>query len=414
MRNWPPVLLVLLCIPLPAQQYIGAGGCASSNCHGGTVVAEERINRIQGNEFALWSVPDKHSKASKVLSDARSRRMAEILRIASPTTDKQCTSCHMAGSPERIASDGVACEGCHGPAEKWLGPHTVKNSHAASVAAGMIDTKDLQVRARTCLGCHLGDKDRVVTHEMIAAGHPDLVFELDTFSAAQPMHHREPKPDEGNALPRVRIWAVGQAVALAEGMKHLARRASSQWPEFAELECYQCHHDLRAESWRIARGYAGRKPGALQVNLARWDVARVLITQAGGDQRAAVESAFNDLAAIVAAKPFDGAAIAQAASRVAQQSDALAARFAKQNFNDAAARGMVKALLADVGRIAGSGAHSAEQATMALDALMHAVAAKDAGALNAVTQLYNYLEHPSTYQPAEFADRFRRAAAAVN
>ncbi|HBY62792.1 MAG TPA: hypothetical protein DEH78_23460, partial [Solibacterales bacterium] len=396
------------------QQYIGAGGCASSNCHGGTVAAEESANRIQGNEYALWAVPDRHSKASKVLSDPRSKRMAEILRIANPMTDRQCTSCHLVGSPERVTSDGVACEGCHGPAEKWLGPHTQKNSHAASVAAGMIDTKDLAVRARTCLGCHLGDSQRVVTHEMIAAGHPDLVFELDTFTAAQPAHHREPKAGAGNAMPRVRIWAVGQAVALSEGMKHLARRAAAQWPEFAEMECYQCHHDLRAESWRIQRGYAGRKPGALQVNLSRWDVARVLLAQAAGEQGAGVEAAFNALASLVAERPFDGAGIGAAANRVAQQAEAMAARFAKQEFTGAAARGLVRALAADAGRIAGSGVQSAEQATMALDALLTALAGGAPGAPGAVAPLYTYLEHPSVYQPAEFADRFRRAAASIN
>jgi len=33
------------------------------------------------------------------------------------------------------------------------------------------------------------------------------------------------RADAGNTLPRVRLWAVGQAVALNEGMKLLAQRA---------------------------------------------------------------------------------------------------------------------------------------------------------------------------------------------
>ncbi len=46
-------------------------------------------------------------------------------------------------------SDGVACEACHGPAEKWLGPHTAAdNTHEGNVALGMLDTKKLDVRAQ--------------------------------------------------------------------------------------------------------------------------------------------------------------------------------------------------------------------------------------------------------------------------
>jgi hypothetical protein len=86
-----------------------------------------------------------------VLLEGRGKRMAEILKIGDPVHDKRCAACHVAGSPQKSLDDGVACEACHGPAEKWLGPHTRPNSHAASVQAGMIDTKNLEVRAKTCL-----------------------------------------------------------------------------------------------------------------------------------------------------------------------------------------------------------------------------------------------------------------------
>jgi len=59
-------------------------------------------------------------------------------------------------------------------------------------------------------------------------------------------------------------------------MRLLGSHAEKSWPEFSDLECYQCHHDLRADSWRIQRGYGNRKPGSLQVNLARFEVLRDL------------------------------------------------------------------------------------------------------------------------------------------
>src|SRR5439155_21732894 len=175
---------------------------------------------ILGNEYATWSVPDKHSRAYKALEEPRGKRIAQILKIADATRDQRCTVCHVVGSPEKSRSDGVACEACHGSAEQWLGPHTRPSSHDASVQAGMIDTQKPEVRAKTCLACHLGAPGQDVDHELIAAGHPDLAFELDTFTLAQPAHHR---PRAANV--RVRSWAVGQAAALGEAMRLLIAHA---------------------------------------------------------------------------------------------------------------------------------------------------------------------------------------------
>ena len=64
----------------------------------------------------------------------------------------------------------------------WLGPHTERDwTHEKSVAVGMYDTRDLTKRSEKCLSCHLGNEEKSVDHEMIAAGHPDLFFELDSF-----------------------------------------------------------------------------------------------------------------------------------------------------------------------------------------------------------------------------------------
>jgi hypothetical protein len=402
-----------------AHPYVGAGGCRSSNCHGGTSSLPETQSRIFGNEFATWSISDKHSRAYMVLSDARSKRMAEILKIGNVTTDKRCAVCHVLGSPEKSLSDGVACEACHGPASDWLGSHLqVKNNspeeltktHLDSVQKGMIDTKKLDVRARMCLACHLGTGDQVVDHEMIAAGHPDLAFELDTFTVGQPAHHREPKPAPGNTLPRVRAWAVGQSVALAEGMQLLALHAAKGWPEFSDLECYQCHHDVRADSWRIQRGYGNRKSGSLQVNLARFAVTRDLVAQAAPDQLAAFESGMARLGNIVSERFADGTAISQAATAVERTAEALTAKFIAQNFDAMGTQALIRALTMDIQRIANAGVNSAEQVTMSLDALTAALS-QDPRKQQAITALYNYLEHPSGYKPSDFIALYQRAAA---
>ena len=383
-----------------AHPYVGAGGCTSSNCHGGTTPLPEKDSRILGNEYATWSVGDKHMKAYKVLEEPRGKKMAEILKISDATRDKRCVSCHVVGSPEKSRSDGVSCEACHGSADQWLGPHRAPNSHEASVKVGMIDTRDLNVRAKLCLSCHLGTAEQVVDHELIAAGHPDLAFELDTFTAAQPAHHRA-RP----AAMRLRAWAVGQTTALAEGMRLLTTHTEKSWPEFSDLECYQCHHDLRKDSWRIERGYAGRKPGSLRVNMARYEVVRQLAATAAPDQRAALESAMAALTAAVSTKLGDAAAVASAARNVERTAEELTKYFSRQDVN-VDAQAMVQALVTNIQRIADSGVNAAEQATMTLDALGAAL-----GKLpDAITPLYDYLERPSAYNPTEFAARFRRAA----
>jgi hypothetical protein len=383
-----------LALAQPASHpYIGAGGCASSICHGAAAPLAPSDSRILGNEYATWSVADKHARAYKVLLEPRGKRMAEILKIDDATHDKRCAVCHVAGSPETSLNDGVACEACHGPAEKWLGTHTRQNSHMASVQAGMIDTKNLEIRAKTCLACHLGAGDQVVDHELIAAGHPDLAFELDTFTAAQPAHHRPTVP-----ATRVRAWAVGQCVALA-GMMRLIGAHSKSWPEFSDLECYQCHHDLKAESWRIQRGYDGRRPGGLQLNASRIEIMRDLVGVAAPDQKAALESAL----ARLTGNAMDGASTAQAAKAVERIADTLTERFQKEEIDGAA---VLHAVSASIQRIADAGVNAAEQATMTLDALSAAMGRNP----DATAPLYNYLEHPSTYRPNEFVVLFQKAA----
>ena len=124
------------------------------------------------------------------------------------------------------STDGVSCESCHGPASNWLGPHTTKGwTHERSVAAGMRDLRDPVRRAENCLTCHLGTADKSVDHEMIAAGHPDLYFELASFTAAMPRHWKARATIAQRPLADVRMLAAGQAVQFREQLQRVARNA---------------------------------------------------------------------------------------------------------------------------------------------------------------------------------------------
>ncbi|HLW43459.1 MAG TPA: multiheme c-type cytochrome [Candidatus Acidoferrales bacterium] len=261
-------------------QYVGAGGCSAPACHGS--VRPMTQTRIWQNEYSTWVTQDKHSRAYTTLSGPVATRMAKILGLPAPTTAPKCLACHAIDAPASQRgrtfdiSDGVSCESCHGPASAWLGPHTTVGwTHQQSLKLEMYDTRDIVQRTERCLECHLGTKNKYVDHEMLAAGHPDLYFELDSFEATLPRHWKQPL--EQDEWRDVRDWGTGQAVQFSAEMKYLQDLTQREaWPEYSQLDCFACHHDLvkTENSWRQQRGYAGRAPGSPSWNPSRYIVFR--------------------------------------------------------------------------------------------------------------------------------------------
>jgi hypothetical protein len=70
----------------------------------------------------------------------------------------------------------------------------------------MRDLRSLYVRATACAACHQN-----LAPELLKAGHPDLFFELDGQSVAEPKHWKDDDSWSG-----LREWLTGQAVALRE------------------------------------------------------------------------------------------------------------------------------------------------------------------------------------------------------
>ena len=193
--------------PEADARFVGAIGCRSSSCHGGA--GEKR------SQYITWSQKDFHTRAYAILLDARSARIGEAVGISQPQSSARCTVCHspfQSVAQSRLAStarpdEGVSCESCHGAAEPWLRGHTRTDwTYATRVSAGMHDLRNLYVRANSCVACHQN-----VDADILKAGHPELVFELDSQSVNEPKHWREDDPAIGP-----RSWLTGQAVALRE------------------------------------------------------------------------------------------------------------------------------------------------------------------------------------------------------
>ncbi len=88
----------------------------------------------------------------------------------------------------------------------------------------MRDLRSLYVRATACAACH-----QYLEPALLKAGHPDLFFELDGQSIAEPKHWQDDDPWSGP-----REWLTGQAAALREMSWNLAA-------------------DPLADEWSIAR-----------------------------------------------------------------------------------------------------------------------------------------------------------------
>ena len=211
----------------PPARFVGTQSCTSSGCHGGGAPHQ--------NQFLVWSTRDFHSQRPfATLTTARSKQIADELKIADPTRDAGCTSCHapLAAVPKALqatplnAKEGVSCESCHGPAETWLRAHTRPDYTPADRATiGLRDLRNLYIRANTCVACH-----QTVELPLLRAGHPELIFELDGQCVTEPKHWRAERD-----APGPQAWLVGQAAALRELSWQLGRetqpdaRLTARW-----------------------------------------------------------------------------------------------------------------------------------------------------------------------------------------
>jgi Cytochrome c554 and c-prime len=274
-------------------QYVGVSSCAAANCHGGTIreVPFDR-NRFSVSAYSVWVQKDRHADAYSVLFGPKSKGIYRRLGLdrVPPQKVKLCLNCHTVNTADRrptfTQEDGVSCENCHGPAGGWLAAHSRADweSLTADQKAeyGMRNLRgDLRVRAQVCVDCHVGSPDKEVSHDLIAAGHPRLMFELAGYHDLVPRHWDDGADREaiaratGNSFD-AELWIVGQLVS-ARAAARLCRARAEQvpqsqgfWPELAEYDCYACHHNLIPAGWRQELRRIGNdqsKPGMLRPNL---------------------------------------------------------------------------------------------------------------------------------------------------
>ena len=360
-------------------KYTGTASCGASNCHGST---KPKADFPKMNENIVWTQKDAHAKAyatltnEKLKSGVKPSKIAQELKIAKSETSDRCLVCHAVNvpvaqrGPKFDITDGVHCDGCHGPAEKWLEPHAEKGwTHEQSVKLGMYDTKNFLLRAEKCVSCHLQ-----IDHDLVAAGHPDLLaFELSTFSANMPPHWR----DKGTWID-TKAWATGQVVSLREAAAQLGARAKGGVaPKLLE------------DALRKVQGHAA--------------VARYVV------RPETAKSLEADVAALGGhVTKGDRAAITAAATKLVAAMNQEAPLVAGREFDEAGTKKVVQGITADADSIAGAGVRAAEQAAMALDRLYSTYSkapgkAADKATSAALDRIFASIEDPGKYNAKQFA-----------
>jgi hypothetical protein len=311
LRRWPRrwSQLLLLCLPLAAlaadvpkdAKHEGAASCASSLCHGSSRPLD--AHGVLQNEYVTWSQFDPHSGAYRTLLDARSRKMAARLGIGPAEKAPQCLACHAEvvpaarRSPRHQVSDGVACESCHGASSAWLPTHhqSPTVTHADNLARGLVALERPVVRAETCTACHVGDAGRYASHAMMAAGHPRLVFDLETYgelwrTSGGREHYRKPQsaaratPASGAPIAAANapeVWVAGLVTATRHQLDLVGRHAGrGGMTDFGVYACHSCHRDLRVAAFgdgAVAADPLAGAPGELRLQDGN---ARMLIVVA--------------------------------------------------------------------------------------------------------------------------------------
>ncbi|HSU67813.1 MAG TPA: multiheme c-type cytochrome [Tepidisphaeraceae bacterium] len=332
-------------------KFDGAPSCSSEKCHG----AEKAVERpdFWGNEYTLWhGRKDPHHTAYRMLLNAQSKQIAAKLNIPQANKSARCTTCHTtdAAGPagkdlqgkEYSAAEGVSCDSCHGPSQKWLEPHAqtgwIKQQRAATKHGellktwGLFDTRPIPTRADRCVGCHLS-----TGADLVAAGHPQPIFEMNHFSNIYPDRHWR---DNGAFTPP-QLWATGQVAELRETMLRLATEASAS---------------ASAPPPELKRAY--------ERALAHFTVTRLVLSKAES-----LDASERELATAMTKQDLAG--VAKYATAIAQQSEAIRPIAADFKPDPAAALAALSHVAADT-TLATLGPDGQEQQAYAIEALAQA------------------------------------------
>lgn len=280
---------------------VGNSSCATSTCHGNVAGYGPAWN----HSLSTWIASDPHAGAGALLRDPRSRLI--VNRLSPATIDNneafdnvlrtRCISCHANPTPDQcepigaiddgLLQAGVSCEACHGAAGAWLEPHVLTSWTGPSrfePATGMMDTESIIGRTDNCVRCHIGSRSadglvRDMNHDIVAAGHPALRFDLLIYNENLPKHWSlDSEAEKEFNRSAVRTRAVSRSINLAAAASLSSERASAHladpavpWPEFADYDCFACHQSLSISEFSLPPRGKNKSPLHVSDGLPVWN-----------------------------------------------------------------------------------------------------------------------------------------------
>jgi len=241
----------------------------------------------------------------------------------------------------------------------------------------------------------------------MAAGHPRLSFELDTFTelwrtAGRQPHYRVDADYRERKSPPAHsyTWAVG---VLAEARQRLGLILDSNFagdgmfPELGLYDCHACHRTMKTVQWRSLPRHGDAGPGVPFINDGTLVMSLAMV-------KAIAPGEADELLAALTKMHVASSSSVEAIQAAAKELDGLL-RTLQSRLSPSTIRNRGDAVLREILASAAEGNFldyvSAEQAFMAVQML--AIELNDTELEAALDDLAKSLENDERYQPRQFS-----------
>jgi hypothetical protein len=252
---------------------------------------------------------------------------------------------------------------------------------------------------------------------MMAAGHPRLAFEFDTFTHLQPPHYGGALGAAGaeGLSDGARNWAIGQALmadTLLGLLVHPTRGRDGFFPELVLFDCHACHHPMSKQ--RNAGARLGVQPGAVRLNDANLLMVRHIARRIAPGDAEALARASRAVHATIAG----GGDLPAQIKRLRGLIGKLIPMIEKHKFSAEDLNGMLASLIDDGLDGQYSAYQGAEQAAMGLQAVADFMSRRKLAAAAplrpAMQRVMAAVKNDEAYRPDEFAAALRELRAGMD
>ena len=209
-----------------------------------------------------WLKDDRHGRAAApfLANHPAAVQIATVYGLSAEQMSQAgslCMNCHSTYSDRsvgRTVRGGITCEGCHGPAEKYIDTH----EEGENPRDGMHALKTAEGRAQNCSRCHY-----VTDQRLLSAGHP-AGEDYDIVEASEQIVHW---PDDRN-VERNGAYPAVSAEALRSALQKI--KQSRPVPGFTPVEPAQPPPVARFDADE-AGGEIDSEPAPVAATTVEWD-----------------------------------------------------------------------------------------------------------------------------------------------